>query len=194
MRPRERAPRLDVVFSPVDIPLLARCLTGRVPVERDLPKKREYLVYTPLTAAQRTYYEAIVNRDIRSFLLSKAKGGSDGAAAITDVDADVAAADAPTAEAVADLTETAAVDAAVAVDVDAAGAMAVDAAVEDENQAPVRTGRRGRPPGPKRVAPPVRRAASEPKSYKELTDAQYIRLVCDRTPFGGGARGLSDRV
>jgi len=57
-------------------PFLLRRLKSDV--EKELPKKREYLVYAALTDAQREYYDAIVNRNIRQFLLHKAQG--DGAA------------------------------------------------------------------------------------------------------------------
>jgi len=40
-------------------------------VEKTLPKKREYLVYAPLSKQQLEYYDAIVGRDLRSFLLQK---------------------------------------------------------------------------------------------------------------------------
>ncbi|CAG8584379.1 3052_t:CDS:10 [Ambispora gerdemannii] len=40
-------------------------------VEHSLPKKREYLVYAPFTRAQKELYDAIVNKNIRSFLIKK---------------------------------------------------------------------------------------------------------------------------
>ena len=60
-------------------------------VEKELHRKREYLVYAPLTLQQRQYYDAIVQGDIRRFLLNKARDG-DGPAGL-DGDASVDASD-----------------------------------------------------------------------------------------------------
>ncbi|CAG8730502.1 42094_t:CDS:10, partial [Gigaspora margarita] len=43
-------------------------------VEYDLPKKKEYLLYAPLTLQQKELYDAILNRNIRPFLLAKKMG------------------------------------------------------------------------------------------------------------------------
>jgi len=50
-------------------PFLLRRL--KVDVEKDLPPKKEYLLYAPLTVQQKDIYQAIVSRDIRRFLVDK---------------------------------------------------------------------------------------------------------------------------
>lgn len=40
-------------------------------VEHSLPKKKEYLLYAPLTRAQKNLYDAILNRDIREYLINR---------------------------------------------------------------------------------------------------------------------------
>jgi ATP-dependent DNA helicase len=40
-------------------------------VERSLPKKREYILYAPLTAEQSELYQSILDKDIRSYLENK---------------------------------------------------------------------------------------------------------------------------
>lgn len=48
-------------------------------VEHSLPKKREYILYAPLTVQQNELYQSILDKDIRSFLenkhLSRASSG-----------------------------------------------------------------------------------------------------------------------
>lgn len=53
-------------------PFLLRRL--KVDVEKDLPPKKEYLLYAPLTQQQKDVYEAIVSRQIRQFLVDKKSG------------------------------------------------------------------------------------------------------------------------
>jgi ATP-dependent DNA helicase len=43
-------------------------------VENSLPKKKEYLLYAPLTRQQKELYDAIVARNIRPFLIAKKIG------------------------------------------------------------------------------------------------------------------------
>ncbi|KAF9433931.1 hypothetical protein BGZ76_008803 [Entomortierella beljakovae] len=43
-------------------------------VEHSLPKKKEYLLYAPLTPAQKEWYDAALSRDIRNFLIQKKCG------------------------------------------------------------------------------------------------------------------------
>ncbi|CAG8529973.1 4347_t:CDS:10 [Diversispora eburnea] len=50
-------------------PFLLRRLKSDV--EYDLPKKKEYLLYAPLTLQQKEIYDAILSRKIRPFLLAK---------------------------------------------------------------------------------------------------------------------------
>jgi ATP-dependent DNA helicase len=53
-------------------PFLLRRL--KVDVEKDLPPKKEYLLYAPLTRQQKDIYQAIVNRQIRQYLVDKKSG------------------------------------------------------------------------------------------------------------------------
>ncbi|RIA95415.1 SNF2 family N-terminal domain-containing protein [Glomus cerebriforme] len=46
-------------------------------VENSLPKKKEYLLYAPLTRQQKELYDAIVARNIRPFLIAKKIGEED---------------------------------------------------------------------------------------------------------------------
>ena len=58
-------------------PFLLRRL--KVDVEKELPPKKEYLLYAPLTQQQKDIYQAIVSRQIRQFLVDK-KSGHEAAA------------------------------------------------------------------------------------------------------------------
>ncbi|KAF9561740.1 hypothetical protein EC968_005617 [Mortierella alpina] len=40
-------------------------------VEHSLPKKKEYVLYAPLTPTQKQWYDAAISRDIRNFLIQK---------------------------------------------------------------------------------------------------------------------------
>lgn len=53
-------------------PFLLRRL--KTEVEQNLPPKKEYLLYAPLTREQSDIYKAIVNRDIRDYLVNKKAG------------------------------------------------------------------------------------------------------------------------
>nr|XP_019014337.1 helicase [Kwoniella pini CBS 10737]OCF53118.1 helicase [Kwoniella pini CBS 10737] len=55
-------------------PFLLRRL--KVDVEKDLPPKKEYLLYAPLTQQQKDIYQAIASRSIRQFLIDKKSGGN----------------------------------------------------------------------------------------------------------------------
>lgn len=57
-------------------PFLLRRL--KVDVEKDLPPKKEYLLYAPLTQQQKDIYQAIVSRQIRQYLVDKKTGQHDG--------------------------------------------------------------------------------------------------------------------
>lgn len=50
-------------------PFLLRRL--KVDVEKELPPKKEYLLYAPLTQQQKDIYQAIVSRQIRQYLVDK---------------------------------------------------------------------------------------------------------------------------
>lgn len=56
-------------------------LTFPLAVEHSLPKKKEYLLYAPLTQAQKNLYDALLNRDIRNYLLKRKEQVIDGAQA-----------------------------------------------------------------------------------------------------------------
>ncbi|KAL9932782.1 hypothetical protein V8E36_008481 [Tilletia maclaganii] len=53
-------------------PFLLRRL--KVDVESDLPPKKEYLLYAPLTEEQKDLYEAILGKDVRRWLLERKTG------------------------------------------------------------------------------------------------------------------------
>lgn len=53
-------------------PFLLRRL--KIEVEKDLPPKKEYLLYAPLTQQQKDIYQAILNRDIRNYLIGMKAG------------------------------------------------------------------------------------------------------------------------
>ncbi|KAI8973716.1 SNF2 family N-terminal domain-containing protein [Mycotypha africana] len=50
-------------------PFLLRRL--KTDVEHSLPKKKEYLLYAPLTQPQKDLYDAIINRDLRDYLIKR---------------------------------------------------------------------------------------------------------------------------
>jgi ATP-dependent DNA helicase len=56
-------------------PFLLRRL--KVDVEKDLPPKKEYLLYAPLTQQQKDIYQAIVSGQIRQFLVDKKSGNGE---------------------------------------------------------------------------------------------------------------------
>lgn len=46
-------------------------------VEKSLPKKKEYLLYAPLTPVQKEWYDATLSKDIRKFIIQKKSGWED---------------------------------------------------------------------------------------------------------------------
>jgi ATP-dependent DNA helicase len=65
-------------------PFLLRRL--KVDVEKDLPPKKEYLLYAPLTQQQKDIYQAIVSRNIRRYLTDKMSGKEEeGEAAVEEI-------------------------------------------------------------------------------------------------------------
>jgi ATP-dependent DNA helicase len=65
-------------------PFLLRRL--KVDVEKDLPPKKEYLLYAPLTQQQKDIYQAIVSRNIRQYLTDKISGKEEeGEAAVEEI-------------------------------------------------------------------------------------------------------------
>lgn len=65
-------------------PFLLRRL--KVDVEKDLPPKKEYLLYAPLTQQQKDIYQAIVSRQIRQFLVDKKSGNDQEDAKVEEVE------------------------------------------------------------------------------------------------------------
>lgn len=67
-------------------PFLLRRL--KVDVEKDLPPKKEYLLYAPLTQSQKDIYQAIVSRNIRQYLVDRKSGkeqeGEDAVAEVVE--------------------------------------------------------------------------------------------------------------
>ena len=53
-------------------PFLLRRL--KVDVEFDLPPKKEYVLYAPLTEKQKSVYEAVLNRSLRQYLIAGSQG------------------------------------------------------------------------------------------------------------------------
>jgi ATP-dependent DNA helicase len=65
-------------------PFLLRRL--KVDVEKDLPPKKEYLLYAPLTQSQKDIYQAIVSRNIRQYLVDRKSGKEqEGEAGVAEV-------------------------------------------------------------------------------------------------------------
>lgn len=61
----------SIIFA-VSIPLTTSFFIAVQPiVEHSLPKKKEYLIYCPLTPSQKEWYDAALSRDIRNFLIHK---------------------------------------------------------------------------------------------------------------------------
>lgn len=56
-------------------PFLLRRL--KTEVEKELPPKKEYLLYAPLTQPQKDLYQAIVDGDLRDYLIKKLTGGDE---------------------------------------------------------------------------------------------------------------------
>lgn len=56
-------------------PFLLRRL--KTEVEKELPPKKEYLLYAPLTQPQKDIYQAILNGEIRDYLVKKLIGGDE---------------------------------------------------------------------------------------------------------------------
>lgn len=56
-------------------PFLLRRL--KTDVEHSLPKKKEYLLYAPLTQPQKNLYDAIIKRDLRDFLIKRKTKNTD---------------------------------------------------------------------------------------------------------------------
>ncbi|KAL0084919.1 SNF2 family N-terminal domain-containing protein [Phycomyces blakesleeanus] len=56
-------------------PFLLRRL--KTDVERSLPKKKEYLLYAPLTQPQKDLYDAILKRDLRDYLIKRKTNTND---------------------------------------------------------------------------------------------------------------------
>ncbi|KAG9286463.1 hypothetical protein G9A89_014629 [Geosiphon pyriformis] len=68
-------------------PFLLRRLKSDV--EYDLPKKREYLLYAPITQEQKELYDAVISKNIRSFLIDKKTASSQNESLIMSMDVDI---------------------------------------------------------------------------------------------------------
>ncbi|KAG0372653.1 hypothetical protein BGX24_012763 [Mortierella sp. AD032] len=58
-------------------------------VEKSLPKKKEYLLYAPLTPVQKEWYNATLSKDIRKFLIQKKSGWDDAGDSGDDLEDDL---------------------------------------------------------------------------------------------------------
>ncbi|KAG0302302.1 hypothetical protein BGZ97_002409 [Linnemannia gamsii] len=56
-------------------------------VEKSLPKKKEYLLYAPLTPVQKEWYDATLSKDIRKFIIQKKSGWDDAGDSEDDLEA-----------------------------------------------------------------------------------------------------------
>jgi ATP-dependent DNA helicase len=72
--PRLGSPSNIPIFPLADPPSLRRLKTD---VEKSLPPKKEYLLHAPITAKQKVLYEAVLERNIRSFLIQQKSGATD---------------------------------------------------------------------------------------------------------------------
>jgi ATP-dependent DNA helicase len=76
--PSDSARRLTYKLCPfISVHSLRRLKTD---VEKSLPPKKEYLLHAPITAKQKVLYEAVLERNIRSFLIQQKSGTGDDAA------------------------------------------------------------------------------------------------------------------
>ncbi|KAF9937976.1 hypothetical protein BGZ67_000680 [Mortierella alpina] len=117
-------------------------------VEHSLPKKKEYVLYAPLTPTQKQWYDAAISRDIRNFLIQK-KCAVDPE---TPKEKEVKALDSENTVSVDDVAEE---DVALE---------DLDAIIEaEEEQTIKKTGLVGQ------------RTRGAVKSYSEQTDAQYFK-------------------
>ncbi|CAO3575067.1 unnamed protein product [Mortierella alpina] len=118
-------------------------------VEHSLPKKKEYVLYAPLTPTQKQWYDAAISRDIRNFLIQK-KCAVD----VPETPKDKAA-EALNSENTASADDDAEEDVALE---------DLDTIIEaEEEQAKKKTGLVGQ------------RTRGAVKSYSEQTDAQYFK-------------------
>ncbi|KAF9957033.1 hypothetical protein BGZ72_002225 [Mortierella alpina] len=117
-------------------------------VEHSLPKKKEYVLYAPLTPTQKQWYDAAISRDIRNFLIQK-KCAVD--VLETPKEKEAEALDGENTLSVDDAEEDVALE-------------DLDAIIEaEEEQTTTKTGIVGQ------------RTRGAVKSYSEQTDAQYFK-------------------
>lgn len=74
-------------------PFLLRRL--KVDVEKELPPKKEYLLYAPLTQQQKDIYQAIVSRQIRQYLVDKKTGSNKDPEPVPELEQPVEVEDGP---------------------------------------------------------------------------------------------------
>ncbi|KAF9929366.1 hypothetical protein FBU30_001632 [Linnemannia zychae] len=63
-------------------------------VEKSLPKKKEYILYAPLTPVQKEWYDATLSKDIRKFLIQKKSGWDNAGDSEDELDVDLEVAEA----------------------------------------------------------------------------------------------------
>lgn len=132
-------------------------------VEKDLPKKREYLVYCPLSPLQVKYYEICMRREMRSYLLER-NDSNDSANASTETVASAGDVGSASGELGVDVKLEAE---EVVAD---AGSIGVDVKLEEE-EAVADAGSIG-----SRRRSSGRLKSADRKEYKEMTDAAFYRM------------------
>ncbi|KAG0241621.1 hypothetical protein BGW41_005637 [Actinomortierella wolfii] len=139
-------------------------------VEHSLPKKKEYIVYAPMTPIQKEWYEAVLSRDIRHFLISKKMGESEAqhdkgtdSSESTDVES-LKGTGSETTTLVQDDAEDAEIDLTGSVDGEDEEQKSTDEAVEAK--APRRTNR----------------TTTMPKSYTEKSDRAFFKDLENNEP------------
>ncbi|KAF9288314.1 hypothetical protein BGZ68_000443 [Mortierella alpina] len=118
-------------------------------VEHSLPKKKEYVLYAPLTPTQKQWYDAAISRDIRNFLIQK-KCAGDAPETPKEKESEALVSG-----------NTASVDDAAEEDV---ALEDLDAIIEAEEEQTI-----------KKAGIVGQRTRGAVKSYSEQTDAQYFK-------------------
>ncbi|KAG0370323.1 hypothetical protein BGZ54_006899 [Gamsiella multidivaricata] len=127
-------------------------------VEHSLPKKKEYLLYAPLTPEQKKWYDAALSRDIRNFLIQRKCGIDPPSKPETSVADDVDAA------ATKDLSEEVAPD----VSENDVTVEELDAIIDAEEEQKEKTTENA-----------VKRTRGAVRSYAEKSDREYFKDLED---------------
>ncbi|KAF9976051.1 hypothetical protein BGZ73_009210 [Actinomortierella ambigua] len=132
-------------------------------VEHSLPRKKEYILYAPMTPIQKEWYNAVLSRDIRHFLISKKMGESNivsdkgtESSESTDVDSPKGTGSEATTLNQDDAEDEAAVDLTSSIDGD-----------EDEEES--------KASGEESVGRRRTKRTTAPKSYTEKSDRAYFK-------------------